>query len=413
MGALILREKIIFIGIIAFFLWISFFAPTVSLKWWVMPVSILSVFLLGFRKNYFKLIFCKKEVCFLIFLLTMGFGITSAKDLSVASRHFWFFIFPVPFLYFFGKIAFKQKYSMAIIKSLCIMASLVSIYGIIEFISKQNFIYDKLIDNIYYLKFIGRRMMSTHINPVPLATYFVAVLPLAVMLSLKEKKTVFKALAFIYTALISIGVFLTVSRGAFLSALIGVTIIAISFIKMKRMVFISLVIILVLLIIGFGALLSHYVDSPFSRYMLTPICVRFNYSLPRLEMSIKVLKDHPLIGIGFGNYRVLFDFYLSHLKRYVPVPFDYKVADCMYMTILTETGLLGFSGFALFLLFLFKRIKEALHCGLDNEKKIYLLSFLAGFVSIMCAFLTYDGLYWIAPNYLFWSYAGILSSLLS
>jgi hypothetical protein len=30
---------------------------------------------------------------------------------------------------------------------------------------------------------------------------------------------------------------------------------------------------------------------------------------------------------------------------------------------------------------------------------------------MLCSFLTYDVLYWVAPAYLFWSYAGFVSSL--
>ncbi len=411
MGALILREKIIFIGIIALFLWISFFAPTVSLKWWFMPVSILSVLLLGFTKDYFKLIFCKEEVCFLTFLLTMGFGITSAKDLSIAYQHFWFFIFPAPFLYFFAKIAFKQKYGMAIIRSLCLTGSLVGIYGIIEFISKQNLIYDNLFYNFYYLTFIGHRIMSLHIHPAPLGTYLVAIFPLTLMLLVKEKKTIFKSLAIVYMAVIFMGIILTFSRGALFGFFSGMFVMIFYLMRQKKMVYIRILILLMVLIILLSSLLCYYNYKTFWRYSFEGIYRKdlFIFKFSRLAMLEKLIKDHPFFGVGFGHYRVLFDYYLPHLAS--SVHYDNKVADCMYMTILAETGVIGFGAFMLFLFLLFKRILIRLNSISIDENKIFMLAFFSGLIGIMGTFLTYDVLYWIAPSYLFWSYAGILSSL--
>ena len=83
----------------------------------------------------------------------------------------------------------------------------------------------------------------------------------------------------------------------------------------------------------------------------------------------------------------------------------------MYVTILAETGLIGCAAFFIFIYSVIKNTLIKLKEALFNESRLILLRFFVGFVGIMCTFLTYDGLYWTAPCYLFWYYTGVLSSL--
>lgn len=390
--------------VIILFGWISFFAPLLGGDYWrnaflsFLAVSLLLVICV--HRNYFRLIFDKKDIPFWIFLLTMLSGIINVKQPSLAYHHFWYAIFPIPFVFLFAKVNFEEKQGMVLMRSLCIIASIVSIYGLIEFITKQNFIYVNYIDNFCYLVFKGRRMMSTHIHPVPLGTYLIGVLSLAFGLSFKEKNAVFKSMAVIYTIIIFIGIILTFSRGALLGALAAIAIMA--FFLLKRKKIIILVLVLLGAIIGISSLLYRWGLSPSRRYGFTGLW----YTIDRFIMTLQILKEYPFLGVGFGHYRVLFDHYLPHLANVCG--YNTKIADCMYFTILAETGVIGFAGFGLFIFSLLRRIVTRLKISRE-EDKLLPVCFLAGFAGIMCAFLTYDGLYWTAPSYLFWSYAGILS----
>lgn len=203
--------------IIALFIWISFFAPFAGEHLRFLFISVLAILLLVslcLDKNSYKLIFSKTEIPFGIFLLTMISGIISAKEAPVAYWHFWAFIFPIPFLYFLAKIAFKEKYGVFIIRGLCVMALLVCALGITEFVTKQNFIYKYFVDNMYYNVFRGRRMISTQIHPTPLSTYLLAVFPLSIAFYFKAKKLSFRMLSVICTAVIFMSIILAFSRGA-------------------------------------------------------------------------------------------------------------------------------------------------------------------------------------------------------
>lgn len=402
-------EKINCIGMVTLFLWISFFTPFANgqrLFQFIILLCFLLMLPLWFKRDVYKSIFNRVEIPFFVFLLTMAGGIAWVKDPAVAHWHFWRFIFPIPFLYFFAKAAFKENYGRLIIRSACLMASLVCVFGFIEFLIKQNFLYTYLAKNMYFEVFKGRRMISTQFHPTPLGTYLVAILPLSIALKSLEKKTFLKFMAMLYTAIIFIGIILTFSRGAFLSFFAAMLVMVVFLIKSKKGLYILPLISLSAIIIGICSLYF-----PCVRYSLQALAAPHSYyaKLCRVMSIGPILKDNLFLGLGFGHYRVFFDHYLPQLANYCN--YDGKIADCMYITLLTETGIIGLSGFLVFVFFLFTRIKNRLRILLKNEDKLLLVSFLSGFIGMFCSFLTYDGLYWTAPSYLFWSYAGILSFL--
>jgi O-antigen ligase len=381
-----------------------------SHKWQFLFIFILGAFVLisvflDMTKR--RLIFNKKEIPFLVFLLTMISGMINVKEPSVAYYHFWSYIFPIPFLYFFAKIGFENRYGKLIIRTISFMAALVCICGFIEFAAKQNFIYDSILDNIYYRIFVAKRMISTHFHPVPLGTYLVAILPLPVALSLREKRLFAKGLLIICAAIIFIGIILTFSKGALLSSYIAVSL-TVFLLAKRRKSFFFLTFILLIAGVIVGTSLLNYSTIYFSRYSLQSFYTRFGYFISRFTMLVEMLKDYSFFGAGFGHFRVLFDSYLPQLAHY---HYSDKILDCMYLTLLIETGFFGLAGFSVFIFSFFKRIRTRLKSLRETEDGLFLVCFLSGFLGIMCAFLTYDGLYWRAPSYLFWSYAGILSLL--
>ena len=416
-----MRKLINFIrsaGIIGLFAWISFFAAILTgYIWWFRFLFALVILLLllacmdaGF---YRKLIFSKEDLPLWIFLLTMAGGLVNATNRGVAYQHFWVFIFAIPFLYFFTKATFREEYGIILLRAICFMGLLVCIYGIAEFITRENFIYTNLINSFCYNAFKGKRMMSTQMHPAPLGTYLVAIFPLSAVLIFKEKKIYLRVLAIISAGVIFISIILTFSRGAFFGVFMAILTMLFFLFRRKKNFFISILILsaLGITIIAISSLLFNYRYPGFYRFSLSGLSMPYYYT-SKLERFIsigRILRDHPFFGVGFGHYRILFDYYLPHLAEIVNKPS--KVPDCVYILLLTETGVIGFAGFVLFISFLFKKILCALKSLPKNEDKLLLVGFLSGFIGILCAFLTYDALYWTAPAYLFWSYAGILASL--
>jgi hypothetical protein len=389
---------------------------------------------------------------FLVFLLFIAGGLINAKDLPLAYRHFWLYIFPIPFLYFFAKIVFEEKYAVLILRCICMMATLVAMYGLIEFVNGENLIYSHY-NNIYYNIYKGYRMMSTHIHPAPLGTYLAAIFPLSMALCMMEKSKFIKVVFIICAVVIFTGAIFTFSRGTLLALCIEMLILTfytfarhrkqwraqysargnpgigstslpslelsraksmdsqhgLHLKEKKKIVYICLALFPVLLI-AINSLLQNISESAF-RYAFNDLIRMDNYSrkFTRFIGAGRMVMDHPFFGVGFGHFRVLFDQYFPSIASITE--YDKKIADCMYLTVLAETGIIGFVGFVLFVYFIFKNAYRALKVKLGNQDWFLLLGFFSGFIGIMCTFLTYDTLYWTAPSCLFWSYAGILSYL--
>lgn len=392
------------------FCWFSFFAPWVEWSWhqrFLGIFLILLVFILIIRKNLLIFVFCREEVPFWFFYLFYLAGLVNPIDSQIANYYFWSFVFPIPILYFSAKIFFEKENCLNLIRVICIIAFFVLIFGVIEFITKQSLISNISPLHLYYDAFVGRRMISTQAHPTCLGTYFLACFPFGLFLYLVEKNKILKLSAIIYMIGIFIGLIFSFSRGV-LIGLFFVLLFFTNFMKKKRLL--TYLLILLVVIIIFSSFLAKIAIADFWRYSLSNLLTEWIYvkKFIRVSAVFNILKDHPIFGLGFGHYRVMFNYYLPNHPFNM---YDDKVADLMYVTLLAETGLIGFTGFFLYLFFLFRRVIKKIYSVFESNQKILLICFFSSFVGIMFSFLTYDGLYWITPNYLFWSYAGVLSSL--
>ncbi|MBN1869564.1 MAG: O-antigen ligase family protein [Candidatus Omnitrophica bacterium] len=397
------------------FAWVSFFAPLVGGPWpnrFIGLLFVLLLVLLWLGRDSLRLTFEKSDLFLLLFVFLMIPGIMNVKDSLTAYSQFQYFIVPIPFLYFFAKAAYPDKYILPVLRAVCFMAAVVSVVGFVEFITGRNFIYEHFVDNFAYLAFRGRRAMSLHIHPAPLGTYLAAILPVSVALVIKENNNALKTLSVLYLAAIVNCILLTASRGAFAGVLAGAMIMTIFLAKRNRFAIVLLLMAMLASIVWINSALSEpgYSFDPFYRFGIHGLA---EYPYARKFIRIlaigDILKDHPFFGLGLGHYRIFFDHYVPELAKQTD-PLS-KIADCIYATILAETGIVGFSAFLLMIGALFRRIWLKLRILQNSENRLYLTCFAAGLAGIMVSFLTYDGLFWVAPSFMFWSYCGIVSAL--
>lgn len=260
--------------------------------------------------------------------------------------------------------------------------------------------------------------MATQIHPVVLGSYLAAILTLALSLFYLEKKFLYKFLALFCFFLISIAMLMTFSRSAFLALFFSCFMYFSFYKKVSKRVsryFIMAVLISAMLVACFTFLSTAQIfpkstSLSFQRYSPDGFLQLSDYvrKWDRLTGVFKIVADHPFFGLGLGHFRVCFDHYLPDLVPMTGYP--EKVADLMYLTILAETGLAGFS---CFFIFFFLRLRRSLQniAFLDGgAKRTIAIGCLSAFIGIATTFLTYDGLYWLTPAYLFWFYAGTLSA---
>lgn len=405
-------DRIGLFGIVFLFFWVSFIAPAFP-GGFLFPLLLLAwlVLLLLVRRDLCRRIFAAAEIPFCVFMVTMAGGILAAGDRTLALSYFWRFVFPAPFIYFFAKCAFEREQFPTVIRVVCCMAVGMVALGIVECIAAYNPLYENLVFNLYYTAFRGKRMMSTQMHPAALGSYLVVAFSFAIMVIAGSRKGRPRAQGLFCAGSVLLGIFLTFSRGA----LLGIAAVGALWHKgkvtRKNLVFLSIIFLILAAVVLSCSVLSRTPDyRSFSRYSLKGLMLEgstYGRKVERFLALGPILRDHPFIGLGFGHFRVHFDRYLPHATE--GSGFDAKVADCMYVTVLSETGLIGFAGFLLFLCSLLVRAGRRP----GTQEALAERCLCAAFVGIACTFITYDGLFWAAPAYLFWSVAGMLSALSS
>ena len=185
-----------------------------------------------------------------------------------------------------------------------------------------------------------RWAMATFESNGILGAYYVFFTALVVSFALDSKSLRGKLLLLVFSLAMSYCLFNTYSRAAYVG-LIG-SLIALSLLLRDKRV-LAMVMIAIVLSVGFTA------TSALERAKMTVITVSPNITLEpsaagRLytwKQALKVFASSPLIGIGYwgGRYHGAFGFSTAHSQ---------------YLTILAETGILGFAIFCWLLVRMFK-----------------------------------------------------------
>lgn len=389
--------------------WISFFPQPVQDQYRPFAVIFLCIFLLAFLldKKYQNKLFSLKDSSFLIFLLFLSAGTISATDKTLAFSTY-FYLFIIFFLLFYiGKALFLgEDDAGAVAAVICFCAIAVSIIGLSEVYFGRNILYEKLIPNPFYERYIrcGARPMSTQLNPAVLGSFLLGCLPFNFLLFKNKRLRLFGIIG----SLISVSVImLAASRGVFLGLIVSLSF----YLWMrKRLMLLCFFLAGVALLIaassyqrcpdlnrfGFSRFISGSYDSMISEYRVS-----------RVKMTAKILKEHPFTGIGFNHFRLRFDEFCD--KNDSGEREEFRIPDNMYLTFLAETGLIGTLGFLIFMFFLLKNGLMRLAALKDRRKEELLipLTALAGLLVNMGA---YELFYWSNPYMLFCLICGFIQA---
>ena len=129
--------------------------------------------------------------------------------------------------------------------------------------------------------------------------------------------------------------------------------------------------------------------------------------MSRVTASWRMFKDYPFCGIGLGHFRL-------NYNRYSPIWRDKnedKVPDNMFLSFLSEAGIIGFAGFLFFIYYILKKGFKSLSLVLSKDDRNILLSVLSAFIGLLVNINTYDLLYWTTPLILFGMLSGMAVSL--
>lgn len=129
----------------------------------------------------------------------------------------------------------------------------------------------------------------------------------------------------------------------------------------------------------------------------------------RLEVlhTIKVLKDHWLVGVGFGQFP-------TASKPYYPSTLVWNgTPDDQYLRWVIENGVLSLVLLLAFFVGLIHAGWKKIKLMTDIQEANFYKSLLVGWLSMVVTFLFFDGFYWGACNMTFWSFLGLFATCLT
>ena len=369
---------------IVLFAWISFFPQPIQDRYAILTRAFLCIFLfiLFLDKNHRKHLFSFKDWPLWLFLAGISLNIISAVDKGAALKTYIYLAVTFAIVFYIGKAIFYHERDRKFISIvICACSGLVAFIGLLEFYFGRNVLYEHFISNPFYQRYIHSRVMSTQLHASVCGSFLLGCLPFNFFL-FKDKKPVLRATGIVSFLLSIFVIFLTFARGVFLGLVVFL-----SFYLWKKnkkayfFMFILSVIFLMLICsfqnlsiarrFGFEGIVFGYGDSIFS-----------GYRLERYKISLDMIKDHPFSGVGLNNFRIRFNEYCSDNLKGKEM-YEFMIPDNMYLTLLTESGIIGLSGFLIFLFFIFKKSRSIILTG--------------GLLGLLVNMGSYELFYWNNP----------------
>lgn len=327
-------------------------------------------------KNFYN---HKLDLFMVILFITMGFSVFYASDKSIAISETLRFLSYI-ILYFIIKYeVIDERLKENILKLYILITAVLSIMGFV-----QHFTNIGLNKGFINIKKIGvsNRIAVTLTNPNNYGAYLIlAVFPI-LFLAIKESKLRRKLIYSILFILILTNIFFTYSRNAWLGFAIGCLVLVI---------FYSWKFIFAFGIIG---ILGLFIPQIYNRLSQVSDPSQNVTRVNLWKIGLYMIKDHPVLGVGNGNYASLYNRYAQmHEKlRY----FNLKVFPChnSYLKIQAELGVMGTLSFLGVLVTAWINVKKVL----KECSNGFINNFYTGFLASITAFYfmnIFDNLFFV------------------
>ena len=282
-----------------------------------------------------------KKVKFVLFAFVVFWFLSSlsASNIQLSFVRFFYYGFTglTVFYILFNTVKDVEYagYFNLLLLALCVV---VSVYGIVEFVTKKNILYAHLFDreNFLYFKLLRHgsgysdsgRIVSTVGHPVTLGFFLVPGI-LLIAHRFLMRQTVLHILILV---IVITGLLFTFTRGSWIA--VGIPFLLLLFKKKAVILKFGAIAVLLLgaLIFFSGEVRNSLLTRIPMSYIQNP--VERNRIGSYLTVS-KILAEHPLFGVGTANFR---------FKRfeYDEFPTVIEGPDNLYLMILAENGILGF-----------------------------------------------------------------------
>jgi len=317
------------------------------------------------KKLLWRLKDSSKDLIIISMIITIGFmGISTiyaANKMLALSESFRYLTYVI--LYIVIKYEFNIKDNFSKLKVILILpAFIIFSYGIVQYFTGIGV----SVDTNGVL-----RMESTLGYPTAFAAYIIVLIFPLIMFSLKEENVKTKVFYLINVALGIVNLIFSYSRNGWLALALGIVLLAILY---------NIKFLYVLLTFGVIGLIIPFVRE---RFLQLAFSSTVNEGRIKLwQAAFKMIKDHPLRGVGNGNFSYLYDSYVEKYPELYVLGHSGFPTHNSYIKMWCEIGPIGALSFLL--TYIFMGIKLYI-----NNKKFSstFLGFTTGALVTFCAFL--------------------------
>ena len=297
-------------------------------------------------------------------------------------------------------------------------AGLVALYGIVVYISGEDVLWGEFYraNNPYYSG--PRRIASSIGNAVYAGSYFAICLPFAIW-SADSASGSEKSVFVIICLLILVALLFTFSRGSWIASGVAVAVYLrprltkiIGWVgrclSWRRIIAALTVCLLLSPILEESGFLNP------REQILYDLKTRFEQSRELSESEVfrisqygttwNIIQDHPLLGVGFGNFTRLFTKYRHELT---PKGFIATTTENMYLMILSETGGLGFAAFLWMMVAVIRKVYLTHRDSVAGVGRNLLLASTGSILGFSLNMMTWDALNQPTVRIVFWMFVGI------
>ena len=357
---------------------------------WIGAVQTWLVVKTVWKKKFLPKFFVLGGLIFLSLLLSSMMAISNQGEAFRSSLGFYLRCLAPGFACFY--LIREKSFSHKWIVFLVFLAAVVSFGSLFEVLTGWSFLVERHSVGKYHAWFYPPERgiaVGAMGAPLPLSIFLVSLFPFVLWFGFKKKNWI----SFIPSILLAVAVLLTYRRSGYFLLLSTVLLFLFLFNQKKNALFILLIIIGGW--IGIMGISSTFRQTFFSRFNIqgTVQEIKKEHRTMVYGSVAKILKKRPALGIGTRQFT-------AHYRKFSRYKNAYDTPDNQLLRFLAENGLLGFSFFMWFLIYVFWR-------GFlipDKGMKPVILLALCNFS--LCLLLL-DSLYWPATQMLF----GVLSGM--
>lgn len=383
--------------------------PSVDVGGFSIKINFVLILIVAFL--FFSVKLAKKEltipkdptkIFLIIFMLFAAISITQAVNVSRAIQVFALFLLMILTYLTVTAMVKKEEILISVAKGIFWGAAVAGVFGMWQFLGDMA----GLPNTVTLLKmgydkstFGFARIQAASQEPLYFANYLFIPIALTSILLIRNKIELIteKVIAYPVLALLVIDFILTVSRGAYLGAVVAVVALLVSQWKIIFKIRTLITLLLVALFIGGGTFIFLYKsESRAVDEFVAHVAVHDRSDgesvvsrLDATELATQLFTTSPFVGVGIGNYGPI-------TQGDPPETPDggWFIVNNEYIEILAETGLLGLISFILVLVSLFyqaaitlKRSKQ------ESFSKDFLIAMCIALGGILVQYASFSTIY--------------------